>query len=114
LNIPSGKFVHGRSIKKLYIFIITRHYQSCVSNDRNVPSDLIALSSKAKYITLPIEPNFELDQSLASDQRQPNGDETAKNDARLGPDLTNGAGLSMLPKDYMKRKNIVNEREVIV
>jgi subtilisin family serine protease len=56
-------------------------FDSKIYAGRNVPDvcGLVGLPPKAIYITLPIEPNCEIDRSLAGDQH-PNGDETAKND----------------------------------
>jgi subtilisin family serine protease len=56
-------------------------FDSSIYPDRKVPDvcGLVGLPPKAIYITLPIEPNCDIDQRLAAGQH-PNGDETTKKD----------------------------------
>ena len=56
-------------------------FDSKIFADRNVPDvcGLVGLPPKAIYITLPVEPNCDIDQRLAGN-KYPNGDETEKND----------------------------------
>lgn len=99
--------------------LITKYsYQSCVSNNQNVRSGLVGLSHNSKYITLPVEANCEIDQSLEGDQPLNRG-EGSKNDSWTAPSnifawaVPRLAGICALVKQAYLRLSFIQIRDVL-
>ena len=99
--------------------LITKYrYQSCVSNNQNVRTGLVGLSHNSKYITLPVEANYEIDQSLEGDQPLNRG-ERSKNDGWTAPSnifagaVPRLAGICALVKQAYLRLLFIQVRDVL-
>lgn len=94
-------------------------FDSKIFAGRNVPDvcGLVGLPPKAIYLTLPVEPNCEIDQKLAGN-KHPNGDETAKNDGWAAFSGTSAAapqlaGICALIKQACPKLSPTQVREIL-